>query len=212
VGTTTSAPRWARRAAAGRLLGEGTGEHDPLTLAARQRAEPAIRQRVELQGTSRLRGDGQVGGTSRWQVERGPPAEEDVVGDAHRRRHRRSLGDECDAPRPLASMEVDQRCAERPGPPLCLDEPAQGAQQCRLAGAVGADDRDPVAGADDEVAGVQDRRCPSMRPSGRSAIAERTARSSVSTLDRNRITHRPPPSPRTAPRARRRVAASSPRT
>ena len=50
------------------------------------------------------------------------------------------------------------------------------------------------------------------KSAGRSSTAERIASSSVSTLDRNRITRRPRPSPRSGPGAPRPGAASSPRT
>ena len=57
--------------------------------------------------------------------------------------------------------------------PVARGEPGEGAQQRGLAGAVGPDDRDPVARADGEVDAVERRRAPSSstRDAGRRTIA-----------------------------------------
>src|SRR5690606_3036037 len=66
------------------------------------------------------------------------------------------LGDEGGELGPLASVEVGEAPAEQVDAPARGHEPEQRAQEGGLAGAVGADDGEPVAGAHGEVDPVED--------------------------------------------------------
>ena len=132
-----------------RLLGERPGDHEPLALAAAQRAEPA-----PANGPSSSRSSTPATISRSWRVAAGEvadvrrPAEQHVldaghvVGDQRLLRH---VGDEL---RPPAARARRQRARRRRATsPRALDEADDGPQQRRLAGAVGADEPEPLAGA-----------------------------------------------------------------
>ena len=85
------------------------------------------------------------------------PAEEHVLRDRHPGRSRRLLRDDGDEARELRAWEVVDRAAGESDLARERDEPRDGAKERRLAGAVRADEPEPLAVRDDGVDAVHDR-------------------------------------------------------
>src|SRR5581483_7491223 len=141
-----------------RALRERAGDQHPLTLAAGQRGDDPVREREEIKARQRVVHRGEIARS--LDAERGDvrrPAEQDVVGHPRTFGDDRGLRNKRDQPRPLAARQ-------RRRPPAAEEqlagpgrEPGNEAQQRRLARAVGADDRQPLAPRDVHVDAPQHR-------------------------------------------------------
>ena len=141
-----------------RVLGERPGEHRPLALAARERAELPVGEVGEIEPGERLLGRGEIAPalTARVGDVRRPP-EQHVLAHRHPRRHHRHLRNDGDAPRELAPGEPPDRLAVQRDRAVVAHEPGDRAQQRRLPRAVRADQRHPLAVLDRERDAVDDR-------------------------------------------------------
>ena len=100
-----------------RLLRERPGDDDALLLAARERPEPPLDEREQIEPRERAgRRVAIAGALLRERAEMRRAAEEDVLGDRHPRRRRRLLRNDRDE----ASRARDARELER-GPPAERD-------------------------------------------------------------------------------------------
>ncbi len=145
-----------------RLLRERAREHRSLLLAAGERRERPLGKLAEVEPVERLLGGVEVAralGGERADVRRA--AEQHVLADAHPRRQQRRLRDEREPPSELAPGQLRDLVAVEDDRAAVSDEPRDRAQERALAGAVRADQRDPLARRD---LGVDPSRT-SVRPS-----------------------------------------------
>ena len=132
-----------------RLRGEGAGDHQPLLLAAAQLAQAAVGELPHVEPPEHIARHRPVVARLRPEVadERCPP-EQHVLERGHvvgQQRILRHVGEQRRPPRPRAQRQrdtVDEHVARE------VDEPDGGAQERRLAGAVGADQSEPSARRD----------------------------------------------------------------
>jgi hypothetical protein len=139
-----------------RLLGEGPGQDRALLLPAGQGAQRPVGQAADLQPLHDVGDDATVRGTRSGQQRpvRGA-AEEDVVAGGHRLRQDRQLRCVRGLAGALAPRHAAGRHAVDPHHPVVGVQAEHAAQQGRLAGAVGPDDRQPPAGFHGEPDAVE---------------------------------------------------------
>jgi hypothetical protein len=143
------------------LLRQCAGDGDPLGFAARQVVHVAAGQRIEVEVGEDLADDVEVtSGPAAQERQVGGAAEQHVVGHLHARRDHRVLGDHGDAACALAVAYASRVGTDHLDVATGGHAAGQGPQQGRLAGAVGADHRHPLAGVDVEVEPVQDHGVP----------------------------------------------------
>ena len=148
-----------------RLLRERARDDDALLLTAGERPEAAVGEREEVEPRERARRRVAVArALLRERAEVRRPAEEHVLRDRHPGRSRRLLRDDGDEPRELRACEVVDRAAVERDLARERDEPRDRAQQRRLAGAVRADEREPLAVGDDRVDARRRPACRRARP------------------------------------------------
>ena len=132
------------------LLGEGAGDDEPLPLAAAQRTEAAVGERGELQALEHVRRHRLVVTALRAEVaDVRRPAEQHVLEPGHvvgDDRRLRDVGDELGPPTARAQR---QRRAVDDDVTGALGDADDRPQQRGLAGAVGPDEAEPLAGVHD---------------------------------------------------------------
>ena len=140
-----------------RVLGERLCEQCPLLLAAGQRRHLAAGEVSEAHRVERAVDDVAVGLTGLGEpAEVRRAAERDDLADRERGRQVGRLPHERQALPTLARRPVADGAPEQSGFAVGWQQAGEGAQQRRLAGAVGADERDDLARPDPEVHRVQD--------------------------------------------------------
>ncbi len=131
-----------------RLLHDGTGDLGPLALAAGERAHLAPRQCGKAAARQRVVDQGQLL-ASRHGAAMGNAAERDIIAERDAPIRLVGLPDNGDPPRALRGFQGGQRLAEQAdGAAARTQHAAKHVQQRRLAGAVRADNGQPLARRD----------------------------------------------------------------
>ena len=141
-----------------RLLGERPRDDDALLLASRERPEAPVGEGEEVEPRERAGRRVPVAGAflrKRTEVRR--PPEERVLGHRHPGRRRRLLRHDGDEPRELRARQLAHASPVEDDLARERQEPGDRAKQRRLAGAVRADEREPLPVGDRHVHGVDDR-------------------------------------------------------
>ena len=136
-----------------RLLGQRPAEHDPLQLAAGEPERRSVGELDELEPVQRpLHGVPVGGGLGPEAPQVGRASERHQLPDRGPLGHHRPLRHQRDHPSdPAGAARAPGRGRRPAAPRVAGSRPGDGVQQRRLAGAVGADDRDPVARLDHQV-------------------------------------------------------------
>ena len=143
----------------GGVLRDRAREHGALALAAAQRAEPPVEQvRPVEAGERRARGHDVPEPRAARVAEVRRPAEDDVLEHGRVRRDDRDLRDDRDPPGDRAPAEPGDLVPLEPDRARVRDEAGDRPQERRLAGAVRADQAQPLPVLDREVDVVDDPR------------------------------------------------------